>query len=61
MVFLGGAAFTPATAAADTDALKQAKATCKAQVKEHARYSEMSWWAQHKAVKKCIQETLAGH
>jgi hypothetical protein len=61
MVFLSGAAFTPAAAAADADALKQAKTTCKSQVKEYARYNEMSRWAQHKAVKKCIQETLAGH
>jgi hypothetical protein len=56
---VSGAVFTPAAAA--SDALKQATATCKAQVKEQARYHEMSWWAQHKAVKQCVKETLAGH
>jgi hypothetical protein len=63
LIFVSGAVFTPAAAA--SDALKQATATCKAQVKaqvkEQARYHEMSWWAQHKAVKQCVKETLAGH
>ena len=60
-IFVGGATLTPAAAAADAGAAKQAKATCKAEVKEHARYHEMSWWAQHKAVQKCIKDALAGH
>jgi hypothetical protein len=45
--------------AADQAAVKQATATCRAEVKEHAKYNEMSLWAQHKAVKKCVGETLA--
>jgi hypothetical protein len=53
--------FTAASAASDADALKQATATCKADVKEQARYHEMSWWTQHKAVKNCIKEALAKH
>jgi hypothetical protein len=60
-IFVGGASLTPAAVAADADAAKQAKANCKAEVKEHARYHEMSWWAQHKAVQKCIKDALAGH
>jgi hypothetical protein len=43
----------------DKDAVKQATATCRAEVKEHAKYNEMSLWAQHKAVKKCVAEALA--
>jgi spore coat protein CotH len=60
-VVLGNAVITPAAAAAavDPQALKRATASCKADVKEQARYHEMSWWAQHKAVKKCIKDTLA--
>jgi len=54
---------TPAGAApmsdADKAALKQATATCRAQVKEQARFEEMSLRAQHKLVKKCVNETLA--
>jgi hypothetical protein len=61
----GAAAFTPmpAGAASDADAaaMKQATATCKAQIKEEARYHEMSLWARHKAVKKCVAEALAHH
>ena len=53
---------TPAGAAPMSDvdkaALKQATATCRAQVKEQARFEEMSWYARHKLVKKCIKETL---
>ena len=44
---------------ADKAALKQATATCRAQVKEQARFEEMSWHARHKLVKKCVNETLA--
>jgi hypothetical protein len=54
---------TPAGAApmsdADKAALKQATATCRAQVKEQARFEEMSWYARHELVKKCVNETLA--
>jgi hypothetical protein len=54
---------TPAGAApmpgADKVALKQATATCRAQVKEQARFEEMSWYARHKLVKECVSETLA--
>jgi hypothetical protein len=60
LIFVAGSTFT-AAAATDADAAKQAKANCKAEVKEHARYYEMSWWAQHKAVQKCIKDALAGH
>jgi hypothetical protein len=42
-------------------AVKQATATCRAEVKEHAKYNEMSLWAQHKAVKKCVADALAKH
>ena len=53
----------PAAAApmadADKAALKQATAKCRAQVKEQARFEEVSWYARHKLVKKCINETLA--
>ena len=51
---------TPA-AAADDAAKKQATATCKAQVKEQAKFQEMSLYAKHKAVKKCVADALAGH
>ncbi len=54
---------TPAGAApvsdADKAAVKQATATCRAQVKEQARFEEMSLRAHHKLVKKCVNETLA--
>jgi len=46
---------------ADKVALKNATDTCKAQVKEQAKFQEMSWWARHKAVKKCVGDMLAGH
>ncbi len=64
---VGGAASmtTPATAApmSDTDkaAMKKANDTCKAQIKEEARFHEMSWWARHKAIKKCVADALAAH
>jgi len=55
---------TPLAAApmsdADKAALKQATDSCKAEVKEQAKYEAMSWWARHKAVKKCIKDTVAG-
>ena len=45
----------------DKAAVKQATATSRAEVKEHAKYSEMSLWAQHKAVKKCVADALSKH
>ena len=42
-------------------AVKQVTATCRAEVKERAKCNEMSLWAQHKAVKKCVTEALAKH
>jgi hypothetical protein len=42
-------------------AVKQATATCRAEVKDRAKYNEMSLWARHKAVKKCVADTLAKH
>jgi stress-induced morphogen len=55
----------PAAAApmsdADKAAMKKANDSCKAQVKEEAHFHEMSWWARHKAVKKCVNDMLAGH
>ncbi len=44
---------------ADKAALKQATAVCRAQVKDQARFEEMSWYARHKLVKKCVNEALA--
>jgi hypothetical protein len=54
---------TLALAATDADAaaLKQATADCRAQVKEQARFEEMSWYARHKAVKNCVNKTMAKH
>jgi hypothetical protein len=64
-VLVCGTAFvaTPTAAAPDADqaALQQAKATCKAQVKEQAQFQEMSLYARHKLVKKCVTDALAGH
>jgi len=48
-------------ASVDKSALQQATTSCRAQVKEQARYNEMSWYARHKAVKNCVQKTLAEH
>jgi hypothetical protein len=45
----------------DKAAIQQATHNCRAEVKEHAKYYEMSWYARHKAVKKCIKEALAKH
>jgi hypothetical protein len=45
----------------DKAAVAQATATCRAEVKQHAKYNEMSLWAQHKAVKKCVADALAKH
>jgi hypothetical protein len=53
----------PATAAtSDADAaMKKATADCKAEVKEKAKYQDLSWLARRKMVKKCVQDTLANH
>ena len=56
-----GSTFGKAADQSDKAAVKQATATCRAEVKEHAKYNEMSLWAQHKAVKKCVAEALAKH
>jgi hypothetical protein len=45
----------------DKAAVKQATTTCRGEVKEHAKYNEMSLWAQRKAVKKCVADALAKH
>jgi hypothetical protein len=61
-ILICGTAFTPiAVAATDADkaALQQATATCKAQVKDYARFNETSWYARHKMVKSCIKDALA--
>ena len=56
-----GPIFAKAADQPDKAAVKQATATCRAEVKEHAKYNEMSLWAQHKAVKKCVEDALAKH
>ena len=53
--------FAKAADQPDKAAVKQATVTCRAEVQEHAKYNEMSLWAQHKAVKKCVNEALAKH
>jgi len=59
--FLLAPSFAGAADQPDKAAIKQATATCRAEVKEHAKYHEMSWYAQHKAVKNCVKEALAKH
>jgi hypothetical protein len=58
-----GVSFVPLAAvaetAADKAALQQATASCKAEVKEYAKYNETSWWQRHKMVKKCLKDALA--
>jgi hypothetical protein len=64
IVLVAGPAFMPTLALAATDtaaALKQATAECRAQVKEQARFEEMSWYARHRAAKNCVNRTLAKH
>jgi hypothetical protein len=39
--------------------LQHATDSCKAQVKEYAKYDETSWWQRHKMVKKCVNDALA--
>jgi hypothetical protein len=59
----GGAMLAAAAPTSDADkaAMKDATAKCRAQIKEQARFEEMSLWARHKAVKKCVHDSLAGH
>ena len=64
-VVVCGLIFSPTFAIAadhpDKAAVKQATVTCRAEVKDRAKYNEMSLWAQHKAVKKCVADALAKH
>jgi hypothetical protein len=55
------ATFANAADKSDDATVKQATATCRAEVKEHAKYNEMSLWAQHKAVKKCVADASSKH
>jgi hypothetical protein len=59
--YLFASAFAIAADQPDKAAAKQATATCRAEVKDRAKYNEMSLWAQHKAVKKCVADALAKH
>ena len=59
--YLFASAFALAADQPDKAAVKQATATCRAEVKDRAKYNEISLWAQHKAVKKCLAEALAKH
>jgi hypothetical protein len=52
-------ALAPLTAAAVTDADQAALASCKAEVKEYAKYNETSWWQRHKMVQKCVKDAVA--
>jgi hypothetical protein len=56
-----GPAFAEAADQPNKAAVKQATTTCRAEVKERAKYNEMSLRARHKAVKKCVAEALAKH
>jgi hypothetical protein len=64
-IFVSAPAFvTPAAAAmsdADKAAMTDATPKCRAKVEEQAQYHEMSLYARHKAVKKCVKDMLAGH
>jgi hypothetical protein len=62
-ILLAGSSFvtTSAMSAADKAAVNDATAKCKAQIKEQARLEEMSLYERRKAVKKCVQDLLAGH
>jgi hypothetical protein len=46
---------------ADKAALKDYTATCRGEIKEQAKYQEMSWYAQHKAVKNCVKDLQSRH
>jgi hypothetical protein len=60
---LCGVSLAPWAAVAATDdekaAMKQTTATCKAQVKDYAKYNETSWWQRHKMAQKCVKDALA--
>jgi hypothetical protein len=62
-VLICGLVFAPCIAAAETvgnkAALEQATGSCKAEVKEYAKFNETSWWQRHKMVQKCIKDALA--
>jgi hypothetical protein len=62
-ILIGGTALAPLTVAAETAAekaaLQQATTSCRAEVKEYAKYHETSWWQRHKMVKKCIKDAFA--
>jgi hypothetical protein len=62
-VLFCGFACAPCAAGAQTGAdkatLQHATDSCKAQVKEYAKYNEISWWQRHKMVKKCVNDALA--
>ena len=64
---LAGSALMPVPAVAamsdaDAAAMKKATADCKAEVKEKAKYQDLSLMARHKMVRNCVKETLAkGH
>ncbi len=61
--FLSGLVPMAAQAANEPDkaAVQKATADCRAQVKEQARFHEMSWYARHKAVRECVKNGLAKH
>jgi stress-induced morphogen len=59
--FLLAPTITSAADQSDKAAVTQASATCRSEVRERVKYNEMSLWAQHKAVKKCVKEALAKH
>jgi hypothetical protein len=46
---------------ADKAALKDYTTTCRAEVKEQAKYQEMSWYVQYKAVKTCVKDLQSRH
>ncbi len=39
----------------NADALKEAAADCRAQVKEYAKYNATSWYGRRKMVKQCVK------
>jgi hypothetical protein len=59
--YLFASTFAVAAEQPDKAVVKQATATCRAEVKECAKYHEMSLYARHKAVKKCVTDVLAKH
>jgi len=67
VIIAGGlvSGFVPMAAQAanepDKAAVQKATADCRAEVKEQARFHEMSWYARHKAVKQCVKNSLAKH